>query len=144
MKKFFIILTILIIGLSSYAEKSKQASVIPDEQLAYMSITIDHITEKIYGGSFLSPSDTKALISVKIKLDDNMLISPESQYEPLYYKLGKVYQIRGEKREAIECYQSIIENFSDTALAPKAAQELKKMGINVVLPEKTNTETEEE
>ncbi len=144
MKKLITLLLIFSIGLCSFAAKAKKSSAIPDEQLAVMSLTIDHIMEKIYSGSFLSPSDTKALISVKIKLDDNMLISPESQYAPLYYKLGKVYQIRGEKKEAIECYQSIIENFTDTALAPKAAQELKKMGITVVLPEKTNTETEEE
>lgn len=144
MKKIIILFILVSIGLCSFAASGKKVSGIPDEQLAYMSLTIDHIMEKIYGGSFLSPSDTKALISVKIKLDDNMLISPETQYAPLYYKLGKVYQIRGEKREAIECYQAIIENFSSTALAPKAAQELRKMGINVVLPEKTNSETEEE
>ncbi len=144
MKKIVIFLFIFFIGLCSFAAKSNKTSVIPDEQLAYMSITIDHIMEKIYGGSFLAPSDTKALVSVKIKLDDNMLLSPEPQYAPLYYKLGKVYQIRGEKKEAVECYQTIIENFSDTALAPKAAQELKKMGITVVLPENKNNETEEE
>ena len=38
------------------------------------------------------------------------------------------------KKEAIECYQTILENFPDTALAPKASQALKKLGVEVVTP----------
>ncbi len=142
MKKILTLLLILTIGLSSFAATQKKSKVISDEELAYMSITIDHITEKIYGGAFLSPKDTMALISVKIKLDDNMLVQPDKKYAPLYYKLGKIYQMRDNKDESIECYQAIIENFSDTALAPKAAAALKQMGINVKLPENINVEEE--
>ena len=60
------------------------------------------------------------------------------------YKLGKIYQKRGKTNEAIECYQAIIENFPDTALAPKAAYALRQMGIKVVLPQKNDNNTNEE
>lgn len=141
MKKLLIILFIFIIGLSSYAKQTK-INAIPDEQLKSMDNSINTITKKIYGGAFLSPYDTSNLISIKIKLDDAMLTDAEAQYAPLYYKLGKIYQKRGSNMEAIECYQTIIENFPDTALAPMAATQLKKMGISIKLPVK-NIESEE-
>ena len=49
-----------------------------------------------------------------------MLMSSSTELAPLYYKAGNVYKLRDMKPEAIECYQTILENFSDTALAPKA------------------------
>ena len=143
MKKLVITFLILFIGLSSLASKTSKPSCIPDEELGLMSLKINHIIEKMYGGAFLSPSDSKTLIGIKIKLDDNMLLSPEPQYAPLYYKLGQIYQKRGDKKEAIDCYQTIIENFSDTVLAEKSVQELKTMGIEVKLPAKNTVEEEE-
>ena len=47
---------------------------------------------------------------------------------------------RNYKNEAIECYQTILENYSDTAFAPKAKQELLKMGIKIENPEEENEE----
>ena len=44
------------------------------------------------------------------------------------------------KPEAIECYQTILENFSDTALAPKARTALESLGVTVATP----TTTEED
>lgn len=142
MKKFLTLLLIFIIGVSAFAAVKQKAGGISDNELAVMSISIDEVTKKIYSGVFLSPTDTSALIGIKLKLDDNMLQSPDVRYTPLYYKLGKIYQKRGKRQEAIECYQTIIENFPDTALAPKAAYELKNMGINVVVPQKTTEEEE--
>ena len=143
MKKFLTLLLIFITGVSAFAAVKQKASGIPDNELAVMSISIDEVTKKIYSGVFLSPTDTAALIGIKLKLDDNMLQSPDIRYTPLYYKLGKIYQKRGKRQEAIECYQTIIENFPDTALGPKAAYELKNMGIDVVIPQKTIEEDEE-
>ncbi len=142
MKKIIILLLTFFIGVSAFAAKPKKETGITDEQLAVMSISIDAVTKKIYSGAFLSPTDTSALIGIKLKLDDNMLKTPDIRYTPLYYKLGKIYQKRNKNQEAIECYKTIIENFPDTALAPKAAQALKEMGINITLPQK-NIEEEE-
>ena len=61
---------------------------------------------------------------------------------PLYFKAGNVYKLRDMKPEAIECYQTILENFSETALAPKARAALEQMGVEVAAPATTTEETE--
>ena len=38
------------------------------------------------------------------------------------------------KDESVESFQTILENFADTALAPKAAAQLKSMGVEVKAP----------
>lgn len=143
MKKIITLLLILFVGLSVNA-KTKKVSGLSDNQLVSMNKSVDYITRKMYSGAFLSPSDTSALIGIKIKLDDNMLLSPDTRYAPLYYKLGKIYQRRAKKQEAIECYQAILENFPDTALAPKAAFALKQMGVNVVMPKRNSDSSDDE
>ena len=69
-----------------------------------------------------------------------MLVSTSTELAPLYYKAGNVYKLRDMKPEAIECYQTILENFSDTALAPKARTALESLGVTVATP----TTTEED
>ena len=73
MKKIIILCLILILGLSTNA-KTKKVSGLSEAQIVSMNKTVDYITRKMYGGAFLSPSDTSALIGIKIKLDDSMLI----------------------------------------------------------------------
>ncbi len=63
-----------------------------------------------------------------------MLVSPDVALAPLYYKVGVLYKSRDMKDESIECFQTILENFGDTALAPKAAAQLKAMGVAVTVP----------
>ena len=46
-----------------------------------------------------------------------------------------------QEKEAIVCYQTILENFGDTALAPKALKELNQLGVKVNAP-KPNTITQ--
>ena len=143
MKKLLILVFIFVLGLNVAAKNVKPAG-LSDAELNNMNNTVDCITKKMYAGAFLSPENASTLIGIKIKLDDNMLLSPDSRYAVIYNKLGKIYQKRGKTNEAIECYQAIIENFPDTALAPKAAYALKQMGINVVLPQKIDNNTDEE
>jgi hypothetical protein len=92
------------------------------------------LTRKIYGHALLSPEDNQKLIEVKIKLDNQMLVSPDLTLAPLYYKAGNIYKLREMKDEAISCYQTILENFADTALAPKSRSELKSLGVQVEEP----------
>ena len=141
MKKTLILLLIgfIIFGLaakdSMAAKKSKKsAGAITQQDMDAMSETIDNLTKKVYSASLFSPDENSELIGVKIKLDNQMLIAPDATLAPLYYKAGNLYRAREMKKEAIECYQTILENFSDTALAPKAAQALKTMGVKVVDP----------
>ena len=73
-----------------------------------------------------------------------MLMSSSTELAPLYYKAGNVYKLRDMKPEAIECYQTILENFSDTALAPKAKAALESLGVTVTAPVISDDENSDE
>lgn len=147
MKKTLILLLIGMIVFSMAAKDSqaakkskKSAAVVTQDDLNAMTETIDNLTRKVYSNSLFSPEDNSKMIEVKIKLDNQMLVSPDLSLAPLYYKAGNLYLAREYKKEAIECYQTILENFPDTALAPKATQALKKLGVEIVTPVSEETE----
>lgn len=131
---------LLLSAISLDVSAAKKSSKLSKEAITEMSDTIDKLTEKIYGRALLSPQDNETLIGIKIKLDNQMLVSTSTELAPLYYKAGNVYKLRDMKPEAIECYQTILENFSDTALAPKARTALESLGVTVANP----TTTEED
>ena len=125
---------LLLSAISLDVSAAKKSSKLSNEALTEMSDNIDKLTEKIYGRALLSPQDNETLIGIKIKLDNQMLVSTSTELAPLYYKAGNIYKLRDMKPEAIECYQTILENFSDTALAPKARAALESMGVKVAAP----------
>lgn len=148
MKKLLLLLIVAIFFICDIASNSTQAakkttkkSAISATQIKEMSENVDYLTTKIYAGSLFSPEDNSKLIQVKITLDNQMLISPDPTLAPLYYKAGNLYKAREYKTEAIDCYQTILENFGDTALAPKALKELNLLGVKVNLP-KTDSKAE--
>lgn len=136
-----ITLFLLLSAVSLDVSAAKKSSKLSKEALAEMSESIDNLTKKIYGRALLSPEDNEVLIGIKIKLDNQLLVSPTTELAPLYYKAGNVYKLRDMKPEAIECYQTILENFSDTALAPKAKTALEQLGVIV---SNSSPETEED
>lgn len=113
---------------------AKKAGKLSKEAVQQMSDDIDNITKKIYGRALLSPQDNETLIGIKIQLDNSMLAATSTELAPLYYKAGNIYKLRDMKSEAIECYQTILENFSDTALAPKAKAALAELGVTIDNP----------
>ena len=123
---------------------AKKSSKLSKEVVQQMSDDIDNITKKIYARALLSPQDNETLIGIKIQLDNQMPVATATELAPLYYKAGNVYKLRDMKPEAIDCYQTILENFSDTALAPKARAALAELGIEVAAPQVTNEEEEDE
>ena len=136
-KKIFLTLVVgflLLSAISLDVSAAKKSSKLSKEAIAEMSDSIDKLTQKIYGRALLSPQDNETLIGIKIKLDNQMLMSSSTELAPLYYKAGNVYKLRDMKPEAIECYQTILENFSDTALAPKAKAALESLGVTVTVP----------
>ena len=146
MKKFisfilagFLVLSAVCLDVSA----AKKAGKISKEAVQQMSDDIDSLTKKIYARALLSPQDNELLIGIKIQLDNQMLVATATELAPLYYKAGNVYKLRGMKAEAIDCYQTILENFSDTALAPKARAALAELGITVTAPT-VSEENEEE
>ncbi len=147
MKKTLILLIIGMIVFSMAAKDSqaarkskKSAAVVTQDDINAMTVTIDNLTRKVYSNSLFSPEDNSKMIEVKIKLDNQMLVSPDLALAPLYYKAGNLYLAREYKKEAIECYQTILENFPDTALAPKATQALKNLGVEIVTPTQEDEE----
>ena len=132
---------LLLSAISLDVSAAKKSSKLSKEVIAEMSDDIDRLTQKIYGRALLSPQDNETLIGIKIKLDNQMLVATTTELAPLYYKAGNIYKLRDMKPEAIECYQTILENFSDTALAPKARVALESLGVTVAAPT-TNTDEE--
>ena len=135
---------LLITAVSLDVSAAKKSSKLTKEDIAEMSETIDNLTQKIYGRTLLSPQDNEQLIGIKIKLDNQMLMASNPTLAPLYYKAGNIYRLRDMKPEAIECYQTILENFSDTALAPKARAALEQMGVQITTPNTPSEEGENE
>lgn len=130
----------LVLGLQSVdAKKSSKKGGISEDEMTQMSTTVESLTKKMYGKGLFSPEDNENLIDIKIKLDNQMLIAPDPSLAPLYYKIAILYKSREMKDESIECFQTILENFADTALAPKAAAQLKSMGVEVKAPEKKDS-----
>lgn len=142
MKKILVMLIVGILVTLAFsfdaveAKKGSKGKGISQEEMDTMSLNVDNLTKKIYAKALFSPSDNETLIDVKIKLDNQMLVAPDVSLAPLYYKVALLYKAREMKEESIECFQTILENFSDTALAPKAAAQLKSMGVEVKAPEK--------
>ena len=137
MKKFLTFILVgffLISAICLDASAAKKGGKISKEAVQQMSDDIDTITKKIYSRTLMSPSDNEKLIGIKIQLDNQMLVATATELAPLYYKVGNVYKLRKMNTEAIDCYQTILENFSDTALAPKARAALAELGIEVTTP----------
>lgn len=146
-KKIFLTLVVgflLLSAISLDVSAAKKSSKLSKEAIAEMSDSIDKLTQKIYGRALLSPQDNETLIGIKIKLDNQMLMSSTTELAPLYYKAGNVYKLRDMKPEAIECYQTVLENFSDTALAPKARAALEELGVKVEAPTVSDEEASDD
>ena len=54
--------------------------------------------------------------------------------------LGNIYRMRGNEKDAIVCYQTILENFYDTAYGPKAKDILTQMGVEIKVPTVADSE----
>lgn len=141
-KKLLVLLLIggLIAAMASIqsveAKKSSKKGGISEEDMTTMSVTVEKLTKKMYAKGLFSPDDNENLIDIKLKLDDQMLVASDPSLAPLYYKIAILYKSRDMKDESIDCFQTILENFADTALAPKAAAQLKLMGVEVKAPVK--------
>ncbi|MBP7211829.1 MmcQ/YjbR family DNA-binding protein [bacterium] len=136
MKKFFIFVVIGLLAICALnvnmaqAKKSGGKGISADD-VQTMSDSINKLVGKMYQHALFSPEDNASLINIKLKLDDQMLVSSDPSFAPLYYKLGLLYKNRDMKDEATDCFQTILENFGTTALAPKAAAQLKLMGVTI-------------
>lgn len=148
-KIIIIFLAILLFGglttSEAFAKKKKQSKGgLSSEKVEQITNDIKHLTKKIYASSLFSPEENEKLIAIKIELDTGMINGPSPEFAPLYFMAGNLYRDREYVRESIECYQTILENFSETAFGPKARRELQKMGIKVETPQGDSEEDDSE
>ena len=113
------------------AKKGGKKSSISKEEMTNIVNSVDNYTRKVYANSLFSPQEMQDLVQIKLKLDDQMLLSPDPEYAPLYFKMGNIYKARDKKEDAIDCYQTIMENFPDTVLFPKAKKKLEDLGVTI-------------
>ena len=141
LKRFFAVF-ILFVGLICWAisatlpaDAAKKAvkakGAMNAKQIEAINTTVVNLTKKTYTRELYSPRDSEDLISVKLQLDGQMDLAPETALAPIYFRLGSLFKLRGMQTESIDCFQTIIENFSETAYGPKARTELKAMGIEI-------------
>ena len=116
------------------AKKNVKKKGVSPEVITEITTKVNALTQKTYERELYTPEDSKTLISLKLQLDEQMDALPEAAFAPLYFKIGNIYRLRGEEKDAISCYQTILENFSDTAYGPKAKDVLTQMGIEIRLP----------
>ena len=141
---FILVGFFLISAICLDVSAAKKSGKISKEVVQQMSDDIDNLTKKIYARALLSPKDNETLIGIKIQLDNQMLVATATEMAPLYYKAGNVYRLRNMNKEAVDCFQTILENFSDTAYGPKAKDVLTQMGVEIKLPTTEDDEFDEE
>lgn len=140
------LLLILALALNQVlpADAAKKAASkkkgIAQEVLVELTEKVDELTKKLYERELYSPEDARALVSLKLQLDEQMDILPEASFAPLYFKIGNIYRIRNQEEDAINCYQTILENFSDTVYGPKSRDILTKMGVEITTPSEEDDE----
>lgn len=130
-------------ALPADAAKNAKKKGVSQEFLDEYTENIDNLTKKIYERELYTPEDANKLIGLKLKLDEQMDILSEASFAPLYFKIGNIFRLRGEEKDAINCYQTILENFSDTAYGPKSRDILTEMGVEIKAPMDSD-ESEEE
>ena len=116
--------------LPADAAKGKKKGV-SQEKLDEYTQSVDNLTKKIYRRELYTPEDADSLIALKLQLDEQMDILPEANFAPIYFKIGNIFRLRGEEKDAIICYQTILENFSQTAYGPKSRDILTEMGVEI-------------
>lgn len=120
------------------ADAAKKTTVkkkgVSQEVILDYNTKIDNLVKKVYERELFTPEDSKNLVELKLQLDSLMDTLPEASFAPLYFKIGNIYRLRGANQDAIVCYQTILENFSETAYGPKSRDILTEMGIEIKLP----------
>ena len=144
----FVLLITLVLNQVLPADAAKKAAAkkkgVSQEIVLDYANKIDNLTKKIYERELFTPEDSKALIEVKLQLDNQMDTFPEAVFAPLYFKLGNIFRLRDEKQDAIVCYQTVLENFADTAYGPKSRDILIQMGVEIKTPTEEESFDDEE
>ena len=122
------------------AKKPAKKKGVAEEIITDYTAKVNALTQKVYERELYTPEDSKMLVTLKLEFDQHMDNLPEATFAPLYFKLGNIYRMRGNEKDAIVCYQTILENFYDTAYGPKAKDILTQMGVEIKVPTAAESE----
>ena len=129
-----IILVVSVIFISPQAiavKKSKKNALTPEE-LDKLTASVNRLVKKVYSSSLFAPSDNDALFESKMKVDTEIQVaSPDTAYADLVYKIAFILKEREFKDDAIEYYRTLMDKFPDSPYVPKAAEELRKLGVKL-------------
>lgn len=137
MKKFVLlfltIFTVVLLNLhvacdgASAIAKSKG---LEEGEVQKMEENVDELVKKIYASSLFSPEDARKLVDIKTKLDTVLNTNAKDpMYARLFYDVAYICKQREYVDESIQYFKVVSEKFPETAYAERAANELRKMGI---------------
>jgi len=129
-----IILTVSVLFVSPQAsavKKSKKSAMTPEE-LEKITTSVNRLVKKVYSVSLFAPSDNDELFELKMKIDVEIQgDSPDSSYADFVYKIAFILKEREFKDDAIIYYRTVMDKFPDSPYVPRAAEELRKLGVKL-------------
>lgn len=136
-KSTILILVILAVSVlfvspqASAVKKSKKSAMAP-EDFDKLTTSVNRLVKKVYSSSLFAPSDNDALFEAKMKVDDEIQgDSPDPTYADLVYKIAFILKEREFKDDAIIYYRTVMDKFPDSPYVPRAAEELRKLGVKL-------------
>lgn len=125
MKKIFIIiLCFLFLGGISV---SATETYLLNEDMITIKSTLDDLHYKASENNKLSKKDMAKLNQIRAYADNNRK-DTNTNFVPIFYKLGNTYKSLGMKDDAIYCYRVIAKHYPRTVMGKKAIVELKHYG----------------
>lgn len=127
-----LVVSIVFISPQASAVKKSKKSAMSEEDLNKVKTSVNRLYKKVYSSSLFAPTDNDDLFEDKIIIDSQLNEeSPDAAFAELVYKLAFVLKEREFKDDAINYYQSLMDKFPDSAYVPKAAVELRKLGVTI-------------
>ena len=126
-------MSVMFISPQAFAvKKSKKGSGMTPEDLDKVTISVNKLVKKVYSSSLFSPADNDTLFESKMKLDSEIQgESPDPSYADLVYKIAFILKEREFKDDAIIYYRTVMDKFPDSSYVPRAAEELRKLGVKL-------------
>lgn len=136
-KSIILILLILVVSLifispQAFAVKKSKKTAMTPEDFDKLTISVNRLVKKVYSASLFAPSDNDELFDAKMKVDTEIQgESPDASYADLVYKIAFILEQREFKDDAIIYFRSVMDKFPDSPYVPRAAEELRKLGVKL-------------
>jgi hypothetical protein len=127
-----LVVSVMFISPQAVAVKKSKKNALTPEELDKLTTSVNSLVKKVYSASLFSPKDNDSLFEAKLKVDTEIQAeSPDPAYADLVYKIAFILKEREFKDDAIEYFRTIMDKFPDSPYVPKAAEELRKLGVKL-------------